>query len=103
MRGFNQAAEIAARLSSLTGLAVSDCLLREGPPTRQVGRDRAGRAAEHRRPRRAAPGRACRPGSVLLVDDVITTGSTIAACAAALQDAGARHVGALSYARTIGR
>jgi predicted amidophosphoribosyltransferase len=37
------------------------------------------------------------------VDDVITTGATLAACAAALHDAGASHVGAIAYARTLGR
>jgi ComF family protein len=102
VRGFNQACEIAARLSSLTGLAVSDCLVREGPPTRQVGRDRAGRARSIAGRIVAAP-RQVPPRSALLVDDVITTGSTVAACAAALRDAGARHVAAVSYARTIGR
>lgn len=102
VRGFNQASEIARRLASLTGLAVSDCLAREGPPTRQVGRDRAGRARSIAGRITLAPG--CEPpASALVVDDVITTGSTIAACAGALLGAGARHVVAVSYARTIGR
>jgi predicted amidophosphoribosyltransferase len=37
------------------------------------------------------------------VDDVITTGATLAACAAALLDARATEVAALAYARTPGR
>jgi predicted amidophosphoribosyltransferase len=39
--------------------------------------------------------------SVLLIDDVLTTGSTIAACAAALRIAGAREVLALTLARPL--
>lgn len=37
--------------------------------------------------------------NVLLVDDLVTTGSTASACAAALKDAGARRVVAVSVAR----
>jgi predicted amidophosphoribosyltransferase len=43
------------------------------------------------------------PPRVLLVDDVLTTGATIAACAAALKRAGAREITALTYARTPAR
>lgn len=37
--------------------------------------------------------------TVAVVDDVITTGATVAECAAVLKDAGARHVWAFSFAR----
>ena len=37
---------------------------------------------------------------VLLVDDVVTTGATAAACARALKRAGAKHVTVLALART---
>jgi predicted amidophosphoribosyltransferase len=40
---------------------------------------------------------------VTIVDDVATTGATLAACATALRAAGARQVGALAYARTPAR
>ena len=43
------------------------------------------------------------PLRALLVDDVVTTGSTLAACAAALEAAGVREVAAIAYARTPGR
>jgi predicted amidophosphoribosyltransferase len=38
-----------------------------------------------------------------IVDDVATTGATLAACATALRAAGAREVAALAYARTPAR
>lgn len=98
-RGYNQAAELARALSVRTGVPVHDALVREDRRARQVGRGRSARLAQapRFRARRLAPPRA------VLVDDVITTGATLAACAGALRAAGAREVVAVAYARTPGR
>jgi predicted amidophosphoribosyltransferase len=43
------------------------------------------------------------PKTVLLVDDVVTTGATLRACRDALVAAGAREIAGVCFARTIGR
>lgn len=99
LRGYNQAERLAAALGRRCGLPVADCLERGGPAAaRQVGRDRAQRLAG---PAIAATGPA--PARAVIVDDVCTTGATLAACAGALRAAGAEAVSALVYARTPGR
>jgi ComF family protein len=103
-RGYNQAALLAEALAERTGLEMDDCLERAGPKGTQVGRDRARRLTGIAGSVRLKPGRAPPPPQhALLVDDVITTGSTLAACARALLENGAMHVGAIAYARTPGR
>lgn len=99
-RGYNQAALLARHTRRYTGLPVDSLSLRRVRDTApQIGLDRAARqknlagAFAVARPRRIV-GRA-----VLLLDDVITTGATLAAATAALRAAGAARVVCFCAAR----
>jgi ComF family protein len=101
-RGFNQAERLADALARRAGVPSTACLERRRGERPQVGRSRAERLAAARDTVTVA--RAAEvPSRVLLVDDVITTGGTLAACAATLRAAGTRQVAAVAYARTLGR
>ena len=94
LRGFDPAEELALALAARTSAPLLACLARrEGP--RQVGRARAARLADP--PRVRAIGRV--PDDAVLVDDVLTTGATLGACARALRAAGAGRIFAVTFAR----
>jgi predicted amidophosphoribosyltransferase len=95
-RGFDPAGEIAAALAEWTGLPVRSCLVRRGGG-RQVGKRRAERIGH---PPQIQP-RGEVPRSVLLLDDVLTTGATLSACARALRSAGAVRVAAITFTRRL--
>lgn len=99
-RGFNQSAIVARELSRRTGLPVAvDALkrVRSTPPLKGMGmRERRRTVAGAFRANMDLRGR-----SVILVDDVLTTGSTANACARVLKRAGAERVDLISWARII--
>ncbi len=95
-RGFDPAGELAAALAQRLEAPLEPCLARRGG-RRQVGRRRAERLGQP--PRIHATGSV--PRSVLLVDDVLTTGATMTACAQALRAAGAARVCAVTFARRL--
>jgi ComF family protein len=100
-RRFNQAALLAGELEKLTGIRCEPLVLTRPRRTpRQVGltdvqrrRNMAGAFAVESGRAQTIDGR-----RVLLIDDVITTGATVAACARALKQAGAARVDALALA-----
>ena len=95
-RGFDPTGELAAALAARLELPAAACLARRGG-RRQVGRRRGERLGSP--PLVRAVGEA--PRSVLLVDDVLTTGATLSACAKALRAAGAARVVAITFARRL--
>jgi ComF family protein len=101
-RGFNQAALLATALGERTGLRVAESLRRGGPARTQVGRDRAARLTAVHGTIAIQPGVPL-PRRAIVVDDVVTTGGTLAACAGALRAAGVAEVVGVAYARTPGR
>lgn len=100
----NQSAMLARPLADEPGRRfVPDLLVRRRPTPPQTGlsasaraRNVAGAFAVRARHRARLDGT-----SVLLVDDVFTTGSTVAACARVLRRAGAKRVDVLTFARVV--
>ncbi len=100
-RGYNQVALIARPLALALGAPFDQRAVARVRETRsQVGLARRERQENVRDAFMAIPTRV-RGRSILLVDDVATTGSTLSSCAAALYSAGARDVFALTVARAL--
>jgi ComF family protein len=101
-RGFNQSAIVARELSRQTGIQTNAALLkriRRTPPLKGMSlqqRRRVVAGAFKVDDRAAVDGR-----TVILVDDVLTTGSTANACARELRRAGAARVEMISWARVV--
>jgi ComF family protein len=103
-RGYNQAALIAATLARRHKLELQQDLLKRikaTPPLKEMGPAERRRVVKgafriHERHRAAIAGR-----TVLLIDDVFTSGATVSACASVLKRAGAARVGVLCWARVV--
>jgi predicted amidophosphoribosyltransferase len=105
-RGYDQAELIARATARHLGLPYAPLLARERATIAQFDLDRPDRAANVAgafavRPAGRPAGAATNLASrwVLLVDDVVTTGATLAACADALERAGAIGTSAITVAR----
>ena len=101
-RGFNQSALVARELAKATGLRSEERLLRRVKRTPAL----KGMSLSQRRKTVAGafnvdPSAELAGRTVVLIDDVLTTGSTANACARALKLAGARRVELVSWARVI--
>ena len=99
-RGFNQSDLLARGISARTGIPVVRALRRIRATSIQAGLSRTARRHNVASAFAASRGAGQLQGKhVLLIDDVMTTGSTAAACALALKRAGAGRVALLTVAR----
>ena len=101
-RRFNQSAVLAAAVSKTSGVpVVAHALKRIKPTAQQVGLSRNERVANVQGAFRVSPeGKAEILGRrLVLVDDVLTSGSTVEGCTKALLRAGAANVDVLVFAR----
>ncbi len=99
MRGFNQAELLARALGRRCGIPVIPALRRVHATLSQAGLSNTARRKNVAGAFRSRSGRPVDGKRILLVDDVMTTGSTAAACAMALKRAGAIRVVLLTVAR----
>lgn len=99
-RGYNQSELLAREVARDAGLSVLSGALvrRRAAPPQARSADEAARRANVAAAFAAEPSR-LPAGGILLIDDVMTSGATLDACAAALRAAGSGPVYALTFAR----
>lgn len=98
-REFNQARLLAYEVALQLQLPMKDLLCRIKPTLTQVHSDRRARINNLKKAFRLKKPSSL-SGNYLLVDDVLTTGSTLDECAHVLRSAGAKRVWAVTVART---
>ncbi len=97
-RGYDQAVLIAKALARHAGCQYTSVLIRDGSQE-QIGASKQRRRDQLQGVFRVRFPEQVHNGRILLVDDVITTGSTLEVAATILKASGADAVGALTFAR----
>jgi ComF family protein len=105
-RGYNQAELLATELGRRADLTVWPALVRRRATQRQHGLDRATRLRNLSQAMtlstvRPPRGQDCGKMAVVLVDDILTTGATLEACAVILRAAGVPAVYGFAVAREV--
>lgn len=100
-RGYNQSELLADQLGRLTNVPFSPILLRTRHTTPQVELAIRERAANVRDAFALKPKSDIEDATILLIDDVYTTGATLRECARVLKNSGATQVYGLTLARAI--
>ena len=100
-RGFNQAELLSRALARMVGLPELPTLRRTTATQSQVGLSDAQRLENVRNAFRCTNISRVAGKRILLIDDVMTTGATVASAAETLTDAGAEKVSVLTVARAV--
>jgi ComF family protein len=100
-RGFNQAAVLADQVAGALGVHVAKDALRRAERPSQRTLSAAERIENLRGAFSLDKSSAINGRRVLIVDDVVTTGATVSACADTLAQAGASRIVALAFARDL--
>jgi ComF family protein len=98
-RGFNQSELLARGIGKRCGIPVVRALRRTRYTSTQAGLSNTGRRVNVAAAFAVRRGQALTGKRLLLIDDVLTTGSTAAACARVLRRAGAARIVLLTVAR----
>ncbi|MBR5388472.1 MAG: ComF family protein [Clostridia bacterium] len=97
-RGYNQSEELATRLSEIIKVPVTDCLVKSRETERQAKLGKADRKENLKGSFKVSDKKSVNGKTVLLVDDVTTTGATAETLAETLKKAGAVKVYLLTVA-----
>lgn len=101
-RGYNQSRLLAGELGKITGMPIlTDCIRRQRPTPSQADTTSITQRIDNVRDAFIASTINSKMASIILIDDVATSGATLNACAVALKQAGARSVWGLTIAREV--
>lgn len=100
-RGYNQSRMLAEGLAGMKGLRVCDVLVKSRMTVSQTTLERDRRVSNVVGCFRSRKPESFRLDRALLVDDVVTTGSTLRECARALLAAGAKEISACAVAASV--